>query len=312
MSPQPMIIDTDAGVDDALAILMALAHPDFDVVGITTLNGNVSLPNVERNVGTILNAFGAGHIPIYRGAGRPLLVNAPDASDIHGVDGLGDAGLRAPRPLEPLHGALAIIELAKKHPGCTLVTLGPLTNLAIALSIEPNLADYISKTYIMGGAPKATGNITPTAEFNIYVDPEAADLVLRRGNLQSTWITWENTIEHPILWDRWDEILDAGEMGKRFVRPMCNNLTNLVKGWGRPGMSMADPKAMAVALDPSCATVQHVYMEVDIGQGVGRGMTAIDPRGFSKQPANCYVATHLDINRAIDLMKLATQQPCHL
>jgi inosine-uridine nucleoside N-ribohydrolase len=75
---------------------------------------------------------------------------------------------------------------------------------------------------------------------------------------------------------------------------------------------MADPKAMAVALDPSCATVQHVYMEIDIGQGVGRGMTAIDPRGFSKQPANCYVATHIDIDRAIELMKLATQQPCHL
>jgi len=140
MSARAMIIDTDAGVDDALAILMALADPNFDVVGITTLNGNVSLPNVERNVGTILNAFGAPHIPIYRGAARPLLVDAPDASDIHGVDGLGDAGLRAPRPLEDTHAALGIIALAKKHPGCTLVTLGPLTNLAIALSIEPDLA----------------------------------------------------------------------------------------------------------------------------------------------------------------------------
>jgi purine nucleosidase len=118
-----MIIDTDAGVDDALAILMALADPSVEVVGITTLNGNVSLPNVERNVGTILNAFGAGHIPIYRGAARPLLVDAPDAADIHGADGLGDAGLRAPRDLEATHAALGIIELAKRYPGCTLVTL---------------------------------------------------------------------------------------------------------------------------------------------------------------------------------------------
>lgn len=312
MPPRPMIIDTDAGVDDALAILMALADPDVEVVGITTLNGNVSLPNVERNVGTILSAAGAGPIPIYRGAARPLLVDAPDASDIHGSDGLGDAGLRAPRAIDGLHGALAIIELAKKHPGCTLVTLGPLTNLAIALSIEPNLADYIGHTYVMGGAPKATGNITPTAEFNIYVDPEAADLVLRRGNLQSTWITWENTIDHPILWDRWEALLDAGDMGKRFVRPMCTNLMNWGKERQRNGMLMADPKAMAVALDPSCATVQHVYMEVDCGQGVGRGMTAIDPRGFCNKPANAYVATHLDLDRVIELITRATRMTCHL
>ncbi len=312
MPPRPMIIDTDAGVDDALAILMALADPDVNVVGITTLNGNVSLPNVERNVGTILSAAGAGPIPIYRGAPRPLLVDAPDAADIHGADGLGDAGLRAPRPLESLHGALAIIELAKKHPGCTLVTLGPLTNLAIALSIEPNLCDYIGKTYIMGGAPKATGNITATAEFNIYVDPEATDLVLRRGNLQSTWITWENTIDHPILWDRWEALLDAGDMGRRFVRPMCTNLMNWGKARNRPGMLMADPKAMAVALDPSCATVEHVYMEVDCGRHIGRGMTAIDPRGFAGKPANAYVATHLDIDRVIALITRATQMPCHL
>ena len=312
MPPRPMIIDTDAGVDDALAILMALADPDVEVVGITTLNGNVSLPNVERNVGTILSAAGAGPIPIYRGAARPLLVDAPDASDIHGSDGLGDAGLRAPRPIDGLHGALAIIELAKKYPGCTLVTLGPLTNLAIALSIEPNLADYIGHTYVMGGAPKATGNITPTAEFNIYVDPEAADLVLRRGNLQSTWITWENTIDHPILWDRWEALLDAGDMGKRFVRPMCTNLMNWGKERQRNGMLMADPKAMAVALDPNCATVQHVYMEVDCGQGVGRGMTAIDPLGFCHKPANAYVATHLDLDRVIELITRATRMTCHI
>ena len=119
MQPRPMIIDTDAGVDDALAILMALADPTVKIVGITTLNGNVSLPNVERNVGTILNAYGAGHIPIYRGAERPLLVDAPDASNVHGSDGLGDAGFRAPRPLESTHGAQAIIDLAKSNPGCT-------------------------------------------------------------------------------------------------------------------------------------------------------------------------------------------------
>lgn len=312
MSARAMIIDTDAGVDDALAILMALADPNVDVVGITTLNGNVSLPNVERNVGTILNAFGAPHIPIYRGAARPLLVDAPDAADVHGSDGLGDAGFKAPRPLESTHAALGIIELAKRHPGCTLVTLGPLTNLAIALSIEPDLANYIGKTYIMGGAPKASGNITPTAEFNIYVDPEATALVLNRGNLQPTMITWENTLEHPILWDRWEALLDAGDMGKRFVRPMCTNLMNWAKQRNRPGMLMADPKAMAVALDPSCATVEHVYMEVDCGTGVGRGMTAVDPRGFCKKPANVYVGTHLDIDRVIELITQATKQPCAL
>ena len=312
MSARPMIIDTDAGVDDALAILMALADPSVEVVGITTLNGNVSLPNVERNVGTILNAFGAGHIPIYRGAARPLLVDAPDAADIHGADGLGDAGLRAPRDLESTHAALGIIELAKRYPGCTLVTLGPLTNLAIALSLEPNLAQYIGKTIIMGGAPKATGNITATAEFNIYVDPEATALVLSRGNLQPTMVTWENTLDHPILWDRWEALLDAGDMGKRFVRPMCTNLMNWAKTRNRPGMLMADPKAMAVALDPSCATVSHVYIEVDCGTGIGRGMTAVDPIGFSKKPANTYVATHLDIDKVIALITKATAVACHL
>ena len=310
MQPRPMIIDTDAGVDDALAILMALADPTVKIVGITTLNGNVSLPNVERNVGTILNAFGAGHIPIYRGAERPLLVDAPDASNVHGSDGLGDAGFRAPRPLESTHGAQAIIDLAKANPGCTLVTLGPLTNLAIALSLEPNLGQYIAHTYVMGGAPKASGNITATAEFNIYVDPEAAELVLQRGNLQSTWITWENAIDHVILWDRWEALLDAGDMGKRFVRPMCTNLMNWGKERNRVGMIMADPKAMAVALDPSCATVQHVYMSVDCGTGIGRGMTAIDPRGFAGKPANSYVVTHLDLDRVIALITRATALPC--
>ncbi|MFM7678828.1 MAG: nucleoside hydrolase, partial [Roseiflexaceae bacterium] len=122
----------------------------------------------------------------------------------------------------------------------------------------------------------------------------------------------ENTLEHPILWDRWEALLDAGDMGKRFVRPMCANLMHWAKSRNRPGMLMADPKAMAVALDPSCATVAHVYMEVDCGTGVGRGMTAVDPRGFCNKPANVYVGTQLNIDRVIELITQATRVPCHI
>jgi purine nucleosidase len=307
-----LIIDTDAGIDDAIAILMALAASDCEVVAITAVSGNVPLDLVTRNVGIVLDAAGSGPLPIFRGADRPLLLPAVHAAYVHGQDGLGDAGFpTSSRPIDPEPAAQALVRVARENPGATLIALGPLTNVALALALEPNLPQLLAGAVLMGGAVRAHGNVTPVAEFNIYADAEAAAMVFARG-LNPTVLDWEATLATPVPWGIWDELLDAGPIGKRFVAPMTTEHARRGRERGRPGILWPDPLAMAVLLDPACATIYPARVDVDTSRGVGHGMTAVDTIGRSGQPHNAQIVAEVNLERFIALLEQTFRMECHL
>ena len=175
----PIILDVDTGVDDAVAIALALADPEIDLVACTTLAGNIDVTNATNNTLTVLGFLGAGQVPVYRGASRPLARPLFMADYFHGIDGLGESKLpKSTRQPGELRGPAAMIRYATDRPGeLTLVCVGPLTNLAIALNVEPRLPELVSGVVIMGGAYHVPGNVKPWAEFNIFCDPESAGQV---------------------------------------------------------------------------------------------------------------------------------------
>jgi purine nucleosidase len=307
-----LIIDTDCGIDDAIAILMALADPAIEIVGITCVSGNVPLDLVARNVAIVLDAAGAGPVPIFRGADRPLLGAAVHASRVHGQDGLGDAGFpTSTRLIEPESAVLALLRLARDYPDATLLALGPLTNLALALAIEPELPRLLGETVLMGGAVQAIGNATPVAEFNIYADAEAAAITFERG-LNPTVLTWEATLETPVVWADWERLLAAGPIGSQFVEPMTAAQSNRAHDRQRPGILMPDPLAVAVLLDRDCATTYGATVAVDTSHGLARGLTALDRAGINGLPHNARIVSKVDPARFALLLERAFRMECRL
>src|SRR6478609_5299374 len=179
--PKPFLIDTDVASDDAVALIMALRAPEVRVVAITTVAGNVEVQQATRNALYTAELCGAS-VPVFTGAEKPLRRAHESATWFHGLDGLGDHGYPTPRqPAGTLHAVDAIINAIEDNPGIVVVTLGPLTNLALAVTRKPALAAQVGRCAVMGGAPCCEGNVTPAAEYNIWVDPEAARIVLLSG-----------------------------------------------------------------------------------------------------------------------------------
>ena len=179
--PRCFLVDTDTASDDAVALIMALRAPDVRVIAVTTVAGNVDVERATRNALYTVELCDAD-VPVYRGAAKPLLRSHQNAAWFHGRDGLGDHGYAAPqRTAQGRHAVDAMIEAIESNPGLVLVTLGPLTNVALALARKPEIAKKVSRCVVMGGAPCCEGNVTPAAEYNIWVDPEAARIVLGSG-----------------------------------------------------------------------------------------------------------------------------------
>ena len=216
------LIDTDTASDDAVAILMALAAPDVRVAALTIVAGNVSAQQGARNALLTCEIAGA-EIPVYLGADAPLIRPWLDAHWFHGKDGLGDHNYPAPkRAPETGHAVDALIAHAAAEPGLTLVTLGPLTNIALALARDPRFADNIGRCVVMGGAPCCEGNATPAAEYNIWVDPEAARRVFR-SKLPIEMVGWQVSRGASVLSDaEVDELLKLGTAKARFAVE-CNS-----------------------------------------------------------------------------------------
>lgn len=311
--PKHLIIDTDAGVDDAMAILAALADPSCRVEAITTVSGNVPVGRVVRNVAIVLDAAGAGAVPFYMGAARPLVGKPVDAMGVHGRDGLGDVGfpesLRAPVPGP---AALAIAQTARKLEGqCTLVALGPLTNVALALHLEPDLPHLLKETVIMGGAFGRRGNITPVAEFNVYADPEAARVVFS-STLRPKVVSWDLTLDCLVPWQEWDGLLARGGLGMRFVAPMAANLRRLVAARGLDGMPVPDPLAMAAALEPEAFEVKQVRVGVETRGELGRGLTVTDDAPHPGDGWNAQVVTRADRSALLAMLGRAFEKEANL
>lgn len=281
---QRLVIDTDPGVDDALALLMAHAHPEATVEAILAVAGNAPLARTVENTCIILDQLGAS-TPVYAGCDRPLLLIEGEAAvEVHGADGLGDAGLaRSSREVAAEHAASALVRMASESPGeLTLVCLGPLTNLALALALDPGLPHELARVVIMGGAVTGKGN-TPRlcAEYNIYADPEAAHVVFTRWHEAGRVIDlvdWEVVVAHPVPGDVIDGWLALNTPLSRFFGDISSKLMGFLEQvLGQRTFLAADPLAMAVALAPAIVTrsAQHA-VSVEMHGHHARGMTVVD------------------------------------
>ncbi len=246
---QKLIIDTDCGIDDAIAIMMALAHPEAEIIGVTTVSGNVDVDQVTENVLRLLTYFDRGDIPVFRGASHALVQGRVRAADVHGENGIGGVELpEAPMGARPDTAPVGLAALIREHPGATVVTLGPLTNLAITLNLFPDVASRVGRLVVMGGGIEV-GNVTRFAEFNFYADPEAVQFVLDRG-VEMELLPWDACLEHGFT----DEDLEAiglrpGRAAELFGALMEFVLSRAERLRGRRMARHPDPFAMAYALD---------------------------------------------------------------
>jgi purine nucleosidase len=272
------LIDTDTASDDAVALIMALRAPDVRVAAITAVAGNVDLEQATRNALYTLELCGA-MVPVYCGADKPLVRPYQNATWFHGRDGLGDHSYPAPRQAPREQPAVdAIIETVEANPGIILVTLGPLTNVAVAISKRPEIARKVSRCVIMGGNPCCEGNVTPAAEYNIWVDPEAASIVLRSG-LRIDLVGWHLCRGGAVLnQNDIDQVLASNTELAHFAIECNRQARKALKiQTGEDGICLADPVAMCLALDPTVGTEwsEH-YVAVETESDLSRGMTVVD------------------------------------
>ncbi|MDH3746468.1 MAG: nucleoside hydrolase [Acidobacteriota bacterium] len=288
-----LLIDTDTGSDDAVALVMALRHPDVSVAAITVVAGNVPLEQAVQNALYTVELCGEA-VPVYSGAARPLTRTLETAQFVHGDDGMGDIGL----PLSgrvPAEGYAVdrMIEVIRSNYGeITLVTLGPLTNVAQAILKDPTIVAKISRCVIMGGTGSGPGNVTPASEFNLWVDPEAAKIVFESG-LPITLVGWDISCRRAVF----DKETAAGirRIGTELAH-FTIDIQGKVDDFARrvtklEGFDLPDPIAMAVAIDPEMAETRHLHVEVVTHDGVVRGQSVIDWLGLGGGEPNVHVVT---------------------
>ena len=271
VQPIKIIIDTDPGVDDAVAIFMALAAPEVEVVGLTTVGGNVPLARTTRNALALLQAAGRSDIPVARGASQPLRGKFTYAPQFHGPGGLS---FRLPEPVVGTVEEGAVQLLSDKltgQPGeVVLVALGPLTNLARLLWESPTALEQAKNIVVMGGAVNTPGNVTPKAEFNIYSDPAAAEIALSSG-LPVTVVDLAACRQVGISREQ--------ALGLRSDHPIGKLTLDMLQGWfkkdsNREWFEFYDPLAMAIALEPAIATVTKVDLDVGLEENESWGETS--------------------------------------
>ena len=254
MSARKVLIDTDCGIDDAVAIMIALASPELEVVGITTVSGNVALERVLENVLRLLSYLDRTGIPVFRGASGALVEKWHRAEGVHGSNGLGGVELPPPRiPEQQERAPAGICRLARENPGLTLLTLGPLTNIAMAVNLYPELKELVGGVVAMGGAIES-GNVTRFAEFNFFADPEAAQSVIDSG-IPLSIVTWDATLS--VLHTE-QELRSLGfestASGRLVLEMEKASFAFVRKAYGAQGIFMPDPLAAAYLVDPSIAT----------------------------------------------------------
>jgi purine nucleosidase len=276
--PRVFLIDTDTASDDAVALIMAFGAADVRVAAVTTVAGNVDVQQATRNALYTAELCGSD-VPVYQGAEKPLLRVHESATWFHGRDGLGDHGYPpARRGVEKRHAVDAIIDTIEDNPGLVLVTLGPLTNIALALARKPQIAGKVSRCVLMGGAPCCEGNVTPAAEYNVWVDPEAARIVLRSG-LPVELIGWQLSRGDAVLHARDIDFVSKMNTERARFAIECNSRAQQAyfEQTGEQGISLPDPVAMSIAIDPEvCIQSSEHYVDVETHSELTRGMTVVD------------------------------------
>jgi purine nucleosidase len=301
----PIIIDTDPGQDDAVAILLALASPELEILGITAVAGNVPLALTEVNARKICELAGRPDVKVYSGAVRPMLRSLVTAEHVHGRTGLDGPVLPAPKmPLEKQHAVDFIVETLMQRPAgtVTLCTLGPLTNIGLALVREPRIATRIKRIIAMGGGFFEGGNVTPTSEFNIYVDPQAARLVFEAG-APITLIPLDCT--HQALTTK--ARVEKFRVMKNQTGPATAQLLDFFERfdeqkYGTDGGPLHDPCVIAWLLQPDLFTSRDVNVVVECESELTMGMTVIDWWRVTGRKANATVCRGINADGFFDLL----------
>ncbi len=298
-----ILFDTDPGIDDACAILLALASPELTVEGLSIVHGNCSLEQGTRNALSILELVHAVHIPVAKGCERPLVQASLLAAETHGDWGLGYAQLPEPRA-RPVgqHGVDFLIEKILASPGdITLLALGPLTNIALAIRQEPRIVEALREIIIMGGALRHEGNTTALAEFNTFVDPHAAQIVYHAG-IPATLVPLDVTYQC---------ILTPGDVQR--MQTIDSPVTTFVADATRfymefhdeyqkiDGCVINDPLALALTFAPELCTYRELPVDVDLSGGISMGKTVADFYNYGKKPANLKVALGVRARDFLDL-----------
>ena len=299
-----LLIDTDTASDDAVALIMALRSPEVRVAAITVVAGNVPVTQATSNALFAVEMCGTD-VPVYSGAEAPLFRKLETADWFHGADGLGDHGYK-PAKLRAVqgHAVDALIQTVRDHPGIEIVTLGPLTNLAMAVLREPKLAASVKRCVVMGGAPCCVGNVTPAAEFNIWVDPEAARIVFQSG-LPLEMVGWQLCCGGAVLHQQdIDRVLALNNPIAEFaIRSNSTAAQAFFTQTGQRGISLPVPVAMGIALNPAlCTSSSKHYVQIEVGSELTRGMTVVDRLDIAADPRNKNVwGTAIERNRKVDV-----------
>jgi len=304
-----ILIDTDTASDDAVALMMALRHPDVQIEAITVVAGNVPTKQGVQNALYTVELCGK-NVPVYTGLAKPLVAELHTAQDTHGNDGMGDIGLDlSGRQPADGHGVQVILDTVHANAGnIDLVTLGPLTNVAVALTLDPTLATQINHCYIMGGTSDNFGNVTAVAEYNIWADPESARIVFESG-MQITMIGWDISRKYAVFEE--DDVAAI----KAFKTPLADFTVDIqgtvlemvTSELGLSGFDFPDPIAMAVALDSAVIAESDTYsVTVDTSTGPSRGQTLID-HSHRSGVRNTRVVTAANRQRFIDLLHASVQ-----
>ena len=302
MPERLLVLDGDYGVDDAIALLSLAGEPGVRIVAVGSVHGNTDAARAARNALTVLYLVGLREVPVAVGAARPLAQPVELSAEVHGDDGLGGA---APPPTavdrQPVGtpAAVQLVEVVRAHPGgCTLLATGPLTNLALAVLLDPGIVGLVARVVVMGGTLDAPGNVGTHTEANFAHDPEAADLVLAAGwpvtvvGLDVTMRTW---LEEADL----ARLAASGTPAARFASAMLLHYVEFYLGrYGRRGCPMHDPTAARLALQPELAGYIELPAGVELRSPTTRGMLLVDRRPFASRPPGATpVRVAVDVDR---------------
>ena len=311
VAPRSIIIDSDPGTDDAIAIWLALASPELELLGITAVAGNVPLALTEKNARKVCELAGRADVRVFAGCSRPMLRNLVTAESFHGHDGLGNAPLPEPSmPLQPQHAVDWLVEtlMASDSGGVTLCPIGPLTNIALAIVKEPRIMTRIREIVLMGGGFFAGGNTTPAAEFNIHVDPHAAHVVFTSG-VPLTMMPLDVTHKALMTPERIAAVQALeSPVARAAAGMMASYGAHDAEKYGRNGGPLHDPCVIAYLLEPEIFAGRDCNVRIETASQVTFGMTVVDWWGSTEEPKNCRVINEIDAERFFALLteRLAT------
>ncbi|XP_064619029.1 nucleoside hydrolase-like isoform X2 [Lineus longissimus] len=302
-----LIIDVDTGTDDALAIMVALAQSDVEVLAITCVHGNVRVNEGCRNTLRVLQTCDRLDIPVYKGAAKPLVMKSHPLTHYHGLDGLGDTSIDSASPVDisiikEEFAAVAMVNLVNKYPGeVTLVALAPLTNLSLAQHLDPEFGKKLKSLLIMGGNITGRGNVSVSGEFNFFSDPEAARNVLMEFECPKQLVSWETCMGHTLDWEWFDRWTSTDTKKAKFVKAFLkSDATRQRDELKLGGFRCCDPQAIACLFYDGCVLEsKKCYCTVELNGSLTRGQMVVDWNGVLGQEPNTEIISKINC----DLLK---------